>query len=198
MYNNAGEAIEKMLVEKRISTKLNYDVLRDIEIDLGHQSSLGHTPDPISNQTSSTSIGRTAPIAADLTITRAPMQPRLPSLTSRKRDFSSFSGLSPFASLSPHPLSVSQSSNPKRSKIAGPVLNDNVDEVGKAVLSLVGTESGSQDSCVPEEVEESGPVEYCDEDDDGEGLDDEEMEELIYEDDPLLAHSDTEDYNEDY
>ena len=43
------------------------------------------------------------------------------------------------------------------------------------------------------------PVEYCDDDDEeGEGLDDDEIEELIYEDDPLLAHSHTEDYNEDY
>lgn len=40
----------------------------------------------------------------------------------------------------------------------------------------------------PEVVEESGPVEYSDDDDDEEeeGLDDEEMDELAYEGDPLL------------
>lgn len=36
-YSNAGEAIGKMLVERRISTKINYDVLRDIEIDVKGQ-----------------------------------------------------------------------------------------------------------------------------------------------------------------
>ena len=41
-------------------------------------------------------------------------------------------------------------------------------------------------------VEESGPVQY---DEGDEGLDDEEMEELAYEDDPLL-HSDYEDEGE--
>ncbi len=38
-YSNAGEAIGKMLVERRISTKINYDVLRDIEIDVKGETS---------------------------------------------------------------------------------------------------------------------------------------------------------------
>ena len=39
--NTAGEAIEKMLVEKRISSKINYEVLRDLETS---QSSMPSTP----------------------------------------------------------------------------------------------------------------------------------------------------------
>ena len=197
-----------MLVEKRISTKLNYDVLRDIEIDLGgHQNSLNHTPSsgmPTDNQTGPVGgLDRVASAPDNLAITRTPMQPRLPSLTSRKRDFSSLGGLSSFSGLlSPHPLTVSAKSgssrNAKRSRAAvSPVLNDSTREVGQAVMSLVDDDDGNK-SRDPDVVEESGPVEYCDDDEEGEGLDDDEMEELIYEDDPLLAHSDTEDYNEDY
>ena len=39
--STAGEAIEKMLVEKKISSKINYDVLRDLETS---QSSTPVTP----------------------------------------------------------------------------------------------------------------------------------------------------------
>jgi len=39
---------------------------------------------------------------------------------------------------------------------------------------------------VPEVIEESGPVQYCEEDAEEEGLDDEDMDELAYEGDPLL------------
>ena len=45
---------------------------------------------------------------------------------------------------------------------------------------------------MPEVIEESGPVEYCEEDAEEEGLDDDEMDELAYEEDPLL-NSDYED-----
>lgn len=195
-----------MLVEKRISTKLNYDVLRDIEIDSGHQqSTLNHaqsSDEPTGNQAELTgSIGRAMPATSgDLTITRTPLQPRLPSLTSRKRDFSSLGGLSPFASRSPHPLSLSarfvDAPSAKRTKV-NPAANS-LKELDQAVLSLV--ESSDSGSCDPDVMVESGPVKYCDaeEEEEGEGLDDEEMEELIYEDDPLLAHSDTEDYDGDY
>ena len=52
----------------------------------------------------------------------------------------------------------------------------------------------TEDIMEPEVVEESGPVDYVDEEedyDDG-GIGDEEMDELAYEGDPLL-HSDYED-----
>ena len=39
--STAGEAIEKMLVEKRISSKINYEVLRDLETS---QLSMPSTP----------------------------------------------------------------------------------------------------------------------------------------------------------
>ncbi len=47
-------------------------------------------------------------------------------------------------------------------------------------------------------VEECGPVQYDEEELEGEegGLDDEEMEGLAYENDPLLQHSDYEDEGE--
>ena len=198
-----------MLVEKRISTKLNYDVLRDIEIDSGHQTfgRVPQAPDELDvDQTSSVSNGAAS---GDLTITRTPLQPRLPSLTSRKRDFSSLGGLSSFSSRPSHPLTVSarsvDSSSVKRPKFAPAVPPNSLEQMNQAVQSLVGSrDAGSCDltsaSCdldVLPVVEESGPVEYCEEEEE-DGLDDDEIEDLAYEDDPLLAHSDTEDYDGDY
>ena len=67
------------------------------------------------------------------------------------------------------------------------------------LLIVLEEETGTQGyvtvmfhSPVPVVVEESGPVEYCEEDAEEEGLDDEEMDELAYEEDPLL-NSDYED-----
>ena len=65
------------------------------------------------------------------------------------------------------------------------------DDVGVAD-SIVGGDVGVAGGV----IEESGPVEYCEEEEEGEGLEDEDIEELIYEDDPLLAHSDYEDFDE--
>lgn len=42
--NTAGEAIEKMLVEKRISSKINYEVLRDLETSQSNRPSTPVTP----------------------------------------------------------------------------------------------------------------------------------------------------------
>ena len=102
MYSNAGEAIGKMLVEKRISTKINYDVLRDIEIDSCQvdSSTTSKTPEfePDDLNTVHTSNPATIQVNESLTITRTPVGNRLPSLTNRKRSFSS---------LSSHPLTIS-------------------------------------------------------------------------------------------
>ena len=61
----------------------------------------------------------------------------------------------------------------------------------KGSSSLTGTShlDPVEGVSVPQVVEESGPVQY---EEGEEGLDDEEMEELVYEEDPLL-HSDYED-----
>ena len=42
--STAGEAIEKMLVEKRISLKINYEVLRDLETSQSSKPSLPDKP----------------------------------------------------------------------------------------------------------------------------------------------------------
>ena len=210
-YSNAGESIGKMLVEKRISTKLNYDVLRDIEIDCGgafDQNKTDRGTDAHDKPANPANLYSAQPTDA-LTITRTPLRARLPSLSSRKRKFSSLGGLSPLPTLSPHPLSTSHLPKPKRTKgsspLPAPVVGDSLKQLDKAVATLVESAQGSHDpsddvigSHDPSDdviVEESGPVQYCEEE---EGLDDAEMEDLIYEDDPLLAQSDTEDYDDGY
>ena len=64
----------------------------------------------------------------------------------------------------------------------------------KGSSSITGTSYSDpgEDVCVPQVVEECGPVQYEEGEGEDEGLDDEEMEELVYEEDPLL-HSDYED-----
>lgn len=42
--STAGEAIEKMLVEKRISLKINYEVLRDLETSQSSKPTLPDKP----------------------------------------------------------------------------------------------------------------------------------------------------------
>jgi len=41
--NSAGEAIQQMLVEKKISSKINYDVLRELSDENSTQDSKGDT-----------------------------------------------------------------------------------------------------------------------------------------------------------
>lgn len=229
-YSNAGEAIGKMLVERRISTKINYDVLRDIDIDsgsLGSRTSSMNTQESADSAENATAACTTVsggrqseipPVSNTLTITRTPVRNRLPSLSSRKRNFSSF------GSLSSHPLSISHaaasSPNERTSMIDNPrSKRTKLDQPRSVMANLDTMESilsdklkdlehqrnvdggGSCDpiggSCDPNVVEETGPVEYCDDEEEEVGLDDDEMEALVYEDDPLLAHSDCEeDYDE--
>ena len=92
---SAGEAIERMLVERKISTKINYDVLRDLTKNLSDQgttavpsgSSVCVVSSHIASSGGSLNISRCPPIAG-----------RLPSLTTRKRTFSALtSGLDSFS-----------------------------------------------------------------------------------------------------
>uniref|UniRef100_A0A8C4ZAB7 B-related factor 1 n=1 Tax=Gadus morhua TaxID=8049 RepID=A0A8C4ZAB7_GADMO len=55
----AGEAIEKMLEQKRISTKINYEVLRDL--NQGGSGPSSPPPPPSESSSSSTSTGRPRP-----------------------------------------------------------------------------------------------------------------------------------------
>ena len=111
--STAGEAIERMLVEKRISSKINYDVLRDLDKGFGSDGSTiadaSTTPQGDesltggSNLTGLSSSVHTVPPVGDtssLTITRMPSSSsgRLPSLSTRKRTFSSLGGLSTYGS----------------------------------------------------------------------------------------------------
>ena len=127
--SSAGEAIERMLVEKRISSKINYEVLRGL--DLGMAEEVPRVDDASStkadlpsfgsgwNETASASalyemassvsvapcgplVSHSRPLerlpssASPLAITRTPgtISGRLPSLSTRKRTFSSLSGSS--------------------------------------------------------------------------------------------------------
>ena len=100
--SSAGEAIERMLVEKKISSKINYDVLRDLdkplsgggggggdeedddmEVDqFGMKSVLAHISEP------EQSCSYNGFIQSSLNISRIPSgSNRLPSLATRKRSF---------------------------------------------------------------------------------------------------------------
>ena len=79
-----------MLVEKRISSKINYDVLKDLADGFGAGSNevsnltTSLNPEDSSNEGSSENNGGVLP-----PITRAPIaRGRLPSLSARKRTFS--------------------------------------------------------------------------------------------------------------
>ena len=107
--SSAGEAIERMLVEKKISSKINYDVLRDLDkvweqsdtimdsSSIKVQQDLSSEPEsqlPISTNSPQTCFSSPQTITCSpqgsmsLTITRGPLSNRLPSLLSRKRPLS--------------------------------------------------------------------------------------------------------------
>ena len=110
--STAGEAIERMLVEKKISSKINYDVLRDLDKGFGSDGSTiadaSTTPQSDESLTGGSSLTGLStsvlpvPIGdtSSLTITRIPSSGsgRLPSLGTRKRTFSSLGGLSMYSS----------------------------------------------------------------------------------------------------
>lgn len=111
--STAGEAIERMLVEKKISSKINYDVLRDLDKGFGGDGSTiadaSTTPQSDESLTGGSSLTglsssvHTVPPVGDtssLTITRMSSSGsgRLPSLGTRKRTFSSLGGLSMYGS----------------------------------------------------------------------------------------------------
>ena len=109
--SSAGEAIERMLVEKKISSKINYDVLRDLDkaweqsnntvVDSSgievKQNIMSGEPEAqlpssvTSPQTCKSSLQATAcssHASLPLVIDRAPVSNRLPSLLSKKRPLS--------------------------------------------------------------------------------------------------------------
>ena len=79
---SAGEAIERMLVERKISTKINYDVLRDlvngVAVEGGPGNYRSFSPNTAAASESLLAISKAPPTTAG----------RLPSLTTRKRNFS--------------------------------------------------------------------------------------------------------------
>ena len=85
--STAGEAIERMLVERKISTKINYDVLRDLSKGVSSQTcSSGSVEGQGESQAADTS-------QETLVISKGPLTPcRLPSIMTRKRSMSSVSG----------------------------------------------------------------------------------------------------------
>ena len=105
--SSAGEAIERMLVEKKISAKINYEVLRDLDKGVASSEPLGPLL-PATKPVLSTGLGSLTSFAnptpipeastsSSLSITRPPSMSRgrLPSLSTRKRTFSDLSGGSP-------------------------------------------------------------------------------------------------------
>lgn len=109
--NTAGEAIERMLVEKRISSKINYDVLRDLDKGLssngstiaGTSTTMLQADEALTGDSSSTGLSSSAAVSPVTTGFTLPLiikrsssgsSGRLPSLSTRKRTFTSLSGLS--------------------------------------------------------------------------------------------------------
>ena len=111
--STAGEAIERMLVEKKISSKINYDVLRDLDKGLSNNGStiagasvtMPQADQALAGESSLTGLSSSAgvlpPVTTEdtspLTIKRSPSSGsggRLPSLSTRKRTFTSLSGVS--------------------------------------------------------------------------------------------------------
>lgn len=110
--NTAGEAIERMLVEKRISSKINYDVLRDLDKGLssngstiaGTSTTMLQADEALTGDSSLTGLSSSAavpPVTTGFTLpliikrsSSSGSSGRLPSLSTRKRTFTSLSGLS--------------------------------------------------------------------------------------------------------
>ena len=175
---SAGEAIERMLVERKISTKINYDVLRDLANDLAMEgdSTVADQSLPTNAATSQSS----------LTISRSPPSTigRLPSLTTRKRKFSALMAEAAPADLPSQPpaKSVYLLQNPS-------VFNDFYNFCCRfAHASVTSNMKPKQDV-----LEEVGPVDYCGND---EAVCVDETD-LAYESDPLLL-SDFEDEGNGY
>ena len=99
LASNAGEAIERMLVEKRISSKINYDVLKDLADGFGAvpsetnlSSNSASDVKPVSTiMTQDGGLNSEGVDSTGLLISRGPSiaRGRLPSLSVRKRTFSS-------------------------------------------------------------------------------------------------------------
>ena len=87
--SSAGEAIERMLVERKISTKINYDVLRDLTEGVSGQPRSGLCgSDSLAVQCEEGQSVMSS--GATLVIDRSPSTGgRLPSITTRKRSMSS-------------------------------------------------------------------------------------------------------------
>ncbi len=180
-----------MLVERRISTKINYDVLRGIEIDHGLGGGGGGGEAQSNESTVSDSVkakNQVTPVRDSLTITRTPVGNRLPSLGTRKR----FSSPSTFRS---YPLSMSQLKPISEQRTENPPKKR---KTGEDELTMEDVVSAKLEQAVVDTglVVEGGSREGEEEEEEEDGLDDEDMEELVYEDDPLLVESDYDDYDD--
>lgn len=202
--SSAGEAIERMLVEKKISSKINYDVLRDLdktlsggggggddeddddmEVDqFGMKSVLAHISEP--EQSSSSSYNGL--IQSPLNISRIPSgSNRLPSLATRKRTFTPAinKDTPPNKIIKAHTMSMTSTEVDKSSQ-----LSDEMIGLDSSDSNPSNKSKSTEQNMV---IEESGPVVYAEEEDEeGEGVGDDDIEDLVYEGDPLL-NSDYED-----
>lgn len=189
--NSAGEAIERMLVEKKISSKINYDILKDLD-RISNSDSGSTSQGPSKDQSFSVGLNSPQPQPSLLTVDRTSslVNGRLPSLTSRKRSLSS---LGPEFSLTTQRPSQLGRAMP----LSTEQVREEVIDESECVAPPKETDATPAEGDVL--VVESGPVLYSDEEGEGlnedaneEGLNDDEMKELAYEGDPLL-HSDYED-----
>lgn len=91
MALNAGEAIERMLVEKKISTKINYEVLKDLADGFGPSTADSNSSSTVPSGVQNDRSGEAVPSGLLPPISRTPLvtSGRLPSLSARKRTFSS-------------------------------------------------------------------------------------------------------------
>lgn len=189
---SAGEAIERMLVERKISTKINYDVLRDLANGVAVEGG------PSNHHSLPTNAAATS--GSLLAISKAPPTTagRLPSLTTRKRNFSVL--MSEQAATTGQPPAKSETRLLQTTltfmccKLLCRFGRDSLNS-STTVKDHTDKESMLEHSSDGEIVEESGPVDYCG--DEGEGtLEDNDLEQLAYEGDPLLLLSDYEEEEE--
>ncbi|XP_019849314.1 PREDICTED: transcription factor IIIB 90 kDa subunit-like [Amphimedon queenslandica] len=168
----AGEAIERMLVEKKLSSKINYDVLRDLEREreLEMSSDMSSTATRILRETDQFRGHEraTSLLSIDTSSSRTGST-RLPSLANRKRN-----------------LLTSSLPGSKFQRMSATIKSPQETAPEKDEASL-------EDLPV---IEETGPIQPILEEEEEEeeegGLGDGDIEELIYDGDPLV-NSDCED-----
>ncbi|CAL8315561.1 unnamed protein product [Merluccius merluccius] len=161
--STAGEAIEKMLEQKRISTKINYEVLRDL--NQGGSGPSSPVPTPPESSSSSGATGRPrAPrrkkpnrkansLAATASIMGKRLRPLVSSIPKKKRNASQVSSSTPPGPATPPQLATPEreATPPPEAPPPGEAVEEEEAEPCVSVLQLM---KGNEYGCDTEEEEE--------------------------------------------